>query len=36
MRRLADKTDSPVFRVSLDADWDESSWARLESFLYYL
>ncbi len=36
MRRLADKTDSPVFRVSLDADWDENSWARLESFLYYL
>lgn len=36
MRRLADKAESPVFRVSLDGDWDESSWARLESFLYYL
>ena len=33
---MSRKTDGVLFRVSLDADWDESSWARLESFLYYL
>ena len=26
---------APLFEVSLDGDWDENSWSRLRSFLYY-
>ena len=24
------------FHLAMDSDWDESSWSRLNSFLYYL
>lgn len=32
---LSSRCGAPLFEVSLDGDWDESSWARLRSFLYY-
>lgn len=35
MRGLADACQNPVFHVELDGDWDEASWSRLRSFLYY-
>lgn len=36
MRGLPDRCDHPFFRLQLDDDWDESAWARLRSFLYYI
>lgn len=35
MRGLRDACKAPLFQLSLDNDWDESSWDRLRSFLYY-
>lgn len=35
MRGLTEACHSPVFQVELDGDWDEASWSRLHSFLYY-
>ena len=35
MRGLSDACRNPVFHVELDGDWDEASWSRLRSFLYY-
>ncbi len=32
---LSEQCPAPLFELSLDGDWDESSWARLRSFLYY-
>ncbi|MBQ8470047.1 MAG: CoA-substrate-specific enzyme activase, partial [Clostridia bacterium] len=36
MRELPERCDRPFFRLQLDNDWDESAWARLRSFLYYI
>lgn len=35
MRQLAQNCPAPLYPISLDHDWDESSWTRLRSFLYY-
>lgn len=36
MRGLPERCQRPFFRLQLDDDWDESAWARLRSFLYYI
>lgn len=36
MRNLSDRCEAPLFRIQLDDDWDESAWARLRSFLFYV
>lgn len=36
MRSLSDRCGAPLFRIQLDDDWDESAWARLRSFLFYV
>lgn len=36
MRSLSDRCEAPLFRIQLDDDWDESAWARLRSFLFYV
>ena len=36
MRNLSDHCAAPLFRLQLDDDWDESAWARLRSFLFYI
>ena len=35
LRGIQQLCDAPLFEVSLDGDWDENSWSRLRSFLYY-
>ena len=35
MRGLGEACQAPVFQIALDGDWEESSWSRLRSFLYY-
>lgn len=36
MREQREACPAPLFQISLDGDWDETSWSRLRSFLYYL
>lgn len=35
LRGIQQLCNAPLFEVSLDGDWDENSWSRLRSFLYY-
>lgn len=35
MRGLEEKCKAPVYSISLDHDWDETSLSKLRSFLYY-
>ena len=35
MRGLDEKCKAPVYSIALDHDWDETSWSKLRSFLYY-
>ncbi len=35
MRNLSEKSEAPLYNLSLDGDWDENSENRLNSFLYY-
>lgn len=35
LRGIVQNCEAPLFEVSLDGDWDENSWSRLRSFLYY-
>ena len=35
MRGIYEACPAPLFQMALDADWDESAWSRLRSFLHY-
>ena len=35
MQGISQHCKAPFFEISLDGDWDENSWSRLRSFLYY-
>ena len=35
MRQLNQNCRIPLYNVELDHDWDESSWSKLKSFMYY-
>lgn len=35
MRGLEEMCDAPLYAIALDHDWDETSWSKLRSFLYY-
>lgn len=35
MRELDHACQTPLYNIELDHDWDESSWSKLKSFLYY-
>ena len=35
LRGLSDACEAPLFQIALDGDWEEASWAKLRSFLYY-
>lgn len=35
MRGVDEACAAPVYHIMLDHDWDETTWAKLRSFLYY-
>lgn len=35
LNAMSEETKAPIFEMAIDGDWDENSWSRLKSFLYY-
>lgn len=35
LRGQSNRCKAPLFELALDGDWDEGSWSKLRSFLYY-